>query len=91
MSTYDAKPCPTCGQPVQPNRIGRPRVFCSNECRHEMARVRDELPVLERELGDARMKERSDYWPGARFWGIEAHRLELAVALARSRVIEAHS
>jgi len=91
VSTYNAKPCPMCDRPVPANRIGRPRVFCSNECRHEMARLRDELPALERALGEARMKQRTEYWPGARFWGIEAHRLELAIDQARSRVIEAHS
>ena len=25
--------CPECGKPIEPNRIGRPRSFCSNRCR----------------------------------------------------------
>ncbi len=75
--------CRLCRQPFAANPIGRPKVFCSRECRRAMAQVRDELVALTAQLAEARAKETSGFWPGSRFWSVEAHRLELAIAQAK--------
>jgi predicted nucleic acid-binding Zn ribbon protein len=53
-STPDRRKCPVCGKAVAPVAIGRPRRFCSPECRRELPRLRRQLADLEAELAEAR-------------------------------------
>lgn len=71
--------CPVDGQPV-PLGFGRPRTYCSDECRREMARRRHELAAKDAELADARQKAADGYRPGRYFWdGMAAmHERQLA-------------
>ncbi len=79
--------CPTCGGPVPLTSHGRPPIYCTIDCRHEMARLRRHLIALEGELVEARTHAEHEFWPGAEFWRKEAARLERAAADVRSRVL----
>jgi hypothetical protein len=82
----DAYTCPMCGAAVPHMPLGRPRTYCSPECRREMEHLRRDLPILETALLEAKQKAASGYWPGPHYWGAEAHRLKLAVDEGRSRI-----
>lgn len=40
----DETKCPVCGEPVLQGGLGRPRIYCSVECRHRAQDARDRLP-----------------------------------------------
>ena len=66
--------------------MGRPKRFCSDECRRVFTRLRAELPMLEAELEDARVK--AEHWADKHAWSARARSLELAIAEARMRRAE---
>ena len=53
--------CPTCGGSIPIPWTGRPRTFCSTDCRREMARRRRELADLEEELVETRFRFESGW------------------------------
>ena len=55
--------CPTCGADVPNTGLGRPRDYCSADCRREMGRLRRELEQLEMQLAEARRGAKE--WPPA--------------------------
>jgi hypothetical protein len=79
--------CPTCRELLPPPAAtGRPRTFCSPECRRQMFRLRQELVDLGGQLVDAQGKQASGFWPGTRFWGGQVRWLELAIEQIRERI-----
>jgi hypothetical protein len=66
--------------------MGRPKVYCSLECRREAEAMRAELPALELELAEARIK--AEHWSNQQYWQSEARRLELAIQSHRLRLGE---
>lgn len=79
--------CPVDGQPV-PAGFGRPRTYCSDQCRREMYRLRHELADKEAELADARQKAADGYSPGSYFWDGMAAMHERQLAELRDLVPE---
>jgi hypothetical protein len=53
--------CPACHAEFEPNRIGRPKRFCSDACRREFTKLRAEIPILEDELAEARQHAKNNY------------------------------
>lgn len=80
--------CPTCSGPMPLPSFGRPPIYCSTDCRREMARLRRSLADLEEETVEARTLAGHNFWPGEEFWRKEAARLERAAVDVRSRVPE---
>jgi hypothetical protein len=80
--------CPVCDQPV-PLGFGRPRIYCSTECRREAYRRCHELDDLVEQLAEARSKLASGYAPGADFWQGMAHILERQITELRALIPEA--
>jgi hypothetical protein len=78
--------CPTCGQTFDANPIGRPKQFCSAACRREMHGIREELPVLERELAQTRIFLANNFGGRAHYWRGHIVHLESAIAEARVRL-----
>ena len=66
--------------------MGRPKRFCSDECRRVFTRLRAELPKLEAELEDARVK--AEHWANREYWTSHVRALELKIAEARVRLAE---
>lgn len=66
--------------------MGRPKRFCTDDCRREFTRLRAELPMLEAELEDARVK--AWHWAQTEYWTSRVRALELAIAEARIRLAE---
>lgn len=87
VAVMPTQSCPMCSRPVTPNRRGRPRVYCSHDCRRQMAVMREEVPVLRDQLAEAWVKAEGGFWPGSRHWEDEALRLELAIVERESRVV----
>lgn len=77
--------CPTCSAQFAANRIGRPKRFCSDACRREMAHMREELPRLEADLATARRHAAANYGGRAHYWTAHARSLELAIDEHRMR------
>ena len=73
--------CPTCGGAVAAPWTGRPRVYCGDQCRHEMARLRVSLGYLEAQLADAR---RQLDWHK----GVQRERYVRELAALEPRVLE---
>jgi hypothetical protein len=80
------KTCPACHAEFRRNHMGRPKRFCTDECRRVFTQLRAELPMLEAELDDARVKAAS--WSTKAYWLARVHTLEVAIAEARARVAE---
>jgi hypothetical protein len=81
--------CPTCGAAVPAVPLGRPRTYCSTECRRELPRRRRQLAGLEAELAEARLQR--DWHKGV--WK-ERYRRQVAALIsmvkeARRRVPDA--
>lgn len=57
-----ARLCPVCYEPVGIG-FGRPRTYCSVDCRRQMERQRIELRELEEQTVEAREKAASWFWP----------------------------
>jgi hypothetical protein len=66
--------------------MGRPKRFCSDECRRVFTQLRAELPMLEAELEDARIKAAS--WSSKNYWLDRVRALELAIDEAHLRLAE---
>jgi hypothetical protein len=81
--------CPTCAGPIAPWSFGRPRTYCSIDCRREMYRRRRELAGKEGELVDARQKAVDGYAPGRDFWRQWAAMHERQLAELRRLIPEA--
>jgi endogenous inhibitor of DNA gyrase (YacG/DUF329 family) len=79
--------CPTCGEDVPRNAIGRPRTFCSPACRRTMRDQRQELVELEAQLAETSelaANAHNDHWRQRHLRMAAA--LTLAIAEARSRI-----
>ena len=78
--------CATCGGPIPTGWNGRPRTYCTPDCRVEMARRRRELADLEARLGEVRSLAATRLGQ----WGSNARReaaaLERDVEAARARI-----
>jgi hypothetical protein len=48
--------CPICNAEVHAVPLGRPRTYCSTECRRELPRRRRQLADLEAQLAEARLQ-----------------------------------
>jgi hypothetical protein len=81
-----ARTCPTCGETFTANAIGRPKLFCSSECRREMWGIREELPGLVSELEETRRLAADNYGGRAAYWQWQAKALEGAIAESRMRL-----
>ena len=80
------KVCPACHTQFTRNVRGRPKRFCSDECRRVFTALRDQLPMLEAELEDARIK--AVHWSQKHYWQSRVRTLELAIAENRMRLAE---
>lgn len=77
--------CPVCDQPV-PLGFGRPKVYCTTDCRREMARLRRDLADKEADLADAIQKAADGYPPARDFWEGWARMHERQLAELRGRI-----
>jgi hypothetical protein len=77
--------CPTCRDLVPIAWTGRPRTYCTDDCRREMARRRRDLAALEAELVEVRYlaSVHHGFWSPAHVRSIEGD-----VAKARARIPE---
>ncbi len=80
--------CPTCSQVIPPSFMGRPRTYCTPECRREMGRRRRELDDLETELAEARYQESQRVGTWRARWSREIAWLTTALEKARDGVPE---
>jgi hypothetical protein len=79
--------CRTCSEPV-PIGFGRPRLYCSLDCRNEMYRRCRELDDLEAQVEQSRVRLRDGYAPGRYFWRGHLAFLEHKAAELRARIPE---
>jgi hypothetical protein len=66
--------------------LGRPRTYCSPECRRGVERMRRELPFLEAARIEAEQMATNGHWRGPHYWRSEARRLKMAIDEARWRI-----
>jgi hypothetical protein len=87
MSTL-TKVCRVCSQEVPSQRMGRPRTYCSLDCRRQMESMRRELFSVEDQIAEARQLARDGFAPGPRVWTEQAEWLAKAAAELRLRIGE---